>query len=139
MDMSNVPKSFWHSLSFCMVVATLGLLFIAYKSSSVSIEIADAKINLSSALVTAKEIKSDLEAENERLKKANEQFQARISEIGGELAKVGRDSTADLKELLKGKPLGGENSVVRKQVVDPELFKSLEAQIQQVQGTVKAK
>lgn len=139
MDMSNVPKSFWHSLSFCIVVATLGLLFIAYKSSSVSIEIADAKINLSSALVTAKEIKSDLEAENERLKKANEQFQMRISEISGELAKVGRDSTADLKELLKEKPLGEENTVVRKQVVDPELFKSLEAQIQQVQGTVKVK
>jgi hypothetical protein len=65
----QIPKSFWHALSFCMVVATVGLVYIAYRLSSVSIEIADAKINLSAAPTTVKDIKSDLEAENVRLKK----------------------------------------------------------------------
>ncbi len=71
MDMASVPRSFWHALSFCMVAATLGLLFIAQSSSNVSIEIANAKIELSSAISQVKDIKSDLKAENTRLVKAN--------------------------------------------------------------------
>lgn len=59
MDTSNIPKSFWHALSFCMVTATLSIIFIAYRSSAVSIEIANAKISLSSAIGTVKDITSD--------------------------------------------------------------------------------
>lgn len=75
MDISNIPRTFWHSLSFCMVVSTVGLLVIAYKASSVSIKIANAKIELSSAVSQTKEIKADLEAESARMITATRLFQ----------------------------------------------------------------
>ena len=75
MDISNIPKSFWYALSFCMVAATLGILFIAYKSSSVSIEIANAKIKLSSAIEKTKEVRNRLQIENEKLQQTNADLQ----------------------------------------------------------------
>jgi hypothetical protein len=92
MELSQVPKTFWHALSFCMVVATLGFVFIAYRASSVSIEIANAKINLSSALATVKDIQNDLATENERLKKANEDLQAQVTKPNGDVPKVTNES-----------------------------------------------
>jgi len=79
MDISYIPKSFWHALSFCMIIATLGFLYIAYVSGSVSIEIANAKIELSSAISQVKDIKGDLVEENERLVKANNIMKNKIS------------------------------------------------------------
>lgn len=80
MDLAHIPRSFWHALSACMLMSTIGLLMIAYRSATVSIEIADAKINLSSAMATAKEIKSELQSENERLQAANEQLQKAVQD-----------------------------------------------------------
>ncbi|TBW08562.1 hypothetical protein E0E52_08675 [Azotobacter chroococcum] len=139
MDTSNIPKTFWHALSICMMAATFGIIFIAYRSSTVSIEIANAKINLSSALATVKDIKGDLEAENERLKKVNEELQAKLQSADSDVAKVIRDPGigVDLKEILKGIPLGGDNSVVRR--VDPRLFEDLGTKIQQVEKAVQQK
>jgi len=79
MDIKNIPTSFWHAVSFCMIVATLGLLFIAYASSSVSIEIANAKIELSSAISQTKDIKNDLANENQRLVEANERLAEKVA------------------------------------------------------------
>jgi septal ring factor EnvC (AmiA/AmiB activator) len=81
METSNIPRFFWIALSFCMVVATLGLLGIAWQSTSVSFEIADAKITMSSALADVKEIKSDLEIENKRLIEEKESLENLLSEL----------------------------------------------------------
>lgn len=67
METSNIPRFFWISLSFCMVVATLGVLGIAWQSTSISIEVANTKINMSTALSDMRDIKNELELENEKL------------------------------------------------------------------------
>ena len=64
-----------------MLSATFGLLFIAYQSTNVSIEIANTKIELSSALSKTREIKSDLEEENERLREASAFLEDKVREL----------------------------------------------------------
>jgi len=81
MEASNIPRFFWISLSFCMVVATLGLLGIAFQSATVSIEIADAKITMSSVLADVKEIRSGLELENMILLKEKEALENLLTEL----------------------------------------------------------
>jgi hypothetical protein len=81
MEASNIPRFFWISLSFCMVVATLGILGIALQSATVSIEIADAKITMSSALADVKEIKTDLELENMKLQKEKEALEILLTDL----------------------------------------------------------
>lgn len=140
MDTSNIPKAFWYSLSLCMVIATLGLLYIAYQSSSVSIEIANAKIELSSALSTTKEIKSELERENERLKQANQLLQARFTEWatkGKQTADAngGGEST----KAPQAKPLEIEKPIVRSSIIKPETFEKLDRKIEQAQQGIMKK
>jgi hypothetical protein len=83
-----------------MVVGTLGLLLIAYKASSVSIEIANTKIELLAAVSQTKEIRDNLEAESQRLASANKLFQENIDT----LAKSAKASPSALhiEELTKG-------------------------------------
>jgi len=133
MEISSIPKTFWHALSFCMVIATLGILYIAYQSSSVSIEIANAKITLSSALATSKEIKSALENENERLKKANEVLISQTKDISG---RPDKSIKIDLGGLAESIPAKASESFTGKQVVDSEVFKKLDMQLQQVQTAI---
>ena len=63
MDTNNIPRSFWHACSFAIICTTVGLVFIAWKSSNVSIEIANMKIQLSSALSSVKQVRAELEGE----------------------------------------------------------------------------
>ncbi len=100
MDTSNVPKTFWYSLSFCMVAGTIGLLFIAYRASSVSIEIANTKIELLSAVSQTKEIKAALEAESKRLSSANRLFQEKVAAL--EKSTKNSPSALPIEELTKG-------------------------------------
>ena len=53
MELQNIPKTFWHSLSLAILVVSSGLTYIAYRSSNVSIELANAKINLSSEVASS--------------------------------------------------------------------------------------
>ena len=72
MDVSNVPRTFWHAISLSIIFLTGGFLFIAYKSANVSIEIANTKINLTKAHMETKSIKELLEAEAKRLERQGE-------------------------------------------------------------------
>lgn len=49
MDLTHIPKSFWHALSISIVALTFGFLIIAYRSSTISIEVANTKIALTKA------------------------------------------------------------------------------------------
>ncbi|HIJ79222.1 MAG: hypothetical protein OEY01_09415 [Desulfobulbaceae bacterium] len=53
MDIQQIPKTFWHSLSIALLVVSTGLTYVAYKSSTVSIEFANAKINFSSEIASS--------------------------------------------------------------------------------------
>lgn len=139
MDISNIPRTFWHALSICMLVATFGLIMIAYQASTVSIEIADAKISLSSAIATAKDIKSDLEKENERLMKVNDDLKAQLQKASREVAKINQDHKigSELNKILKEKTLAVENSSAHR--VDPKVFEQLDKKIQKAQNAIDSK
>lgn len=49
MEDKNIPFFFWYCLSICMVAATFGLLYLGFLSSSISIEVADTKIEMKKA------------------------------------------------------------------------------------------
>jgi len=137
MDAANIPKSFWYALSFCMIVATLGLVYIAYRSTSVSIEIADAKINLSSAFGQVQDIKANLEAENQRLIQANAELQDRLKNVNAELARLSKNAKANpnLKMMLKQYTVTRPATVIKP--IDPKIFESLSLKLKQVESAIR--
>lgn len=117
MDISQIPRSFWHALSFCMVSATLGLLYIAHASSSVSIEIANAKIELSSAISQAKDIKNKLADENKRLVLANTLLKEKIQSLEEQATQSSKGISL---EDLKSHGIGGNGiSDISRLITDP--------------------
>lgn len=132
MDISSIPKTFWHALSLSLLIATGGLVYIAYQSSTVSIEIANAKIQLSSAITETKGIKSDLEIENKRLRQAAEELSNKILLLEEMVASSSQPSfTAET--LRKLKPLGEENGKIPTLTIPPERFKEFDSRIEQAQ------
>ncbi len=87
MDLQHIPRTFWHSLSIAVVVISVGLTYIAYRSSSVSIELANAKINLSS------EVASSTIALNAALEEAKQAKQAADSKYQALLLRYQRLET----------------------------------------------
>ena len=92
MDLQHIPKTFWHSLSLAVVVISVGLTYIAYRSSNVSIELANAKINLSSevasstialnaALEEARQAKREADSKYSALQQQYERLKQHISAI----------------------------------------------------------
>ncbi|MBA1145845.1 hypothetical protein H0Z60_02115 [Ectothiorhodospiraceae bacterium WFHF3C12] len=136
MDISHIPRSFWHAISFCLVTGTLGFLWIAYSATNVSLEIADAKIELSSAIAQAKDIRGELRADKSRLLEANELLREKIERLETMVdAKTGGLSLEDLKT---NGILGGDNSEIRKLIKDPssEGFEDLDKKIQDAEQLI---
>lgn len=139
METANIPKMFWYALSFCMIVATLGLVYIAYRSTTVSIEIADAKINLSSALGQVQDIKADLEKENQRLIQANADLQTRLNKVNAEMARLSNSAKAksntNLNTIIKNYTAGKSGTVIKP--IDPKIFESITAKLKQAERVIK--
>lgn len=127
MDTSTIPRFFWISLSFCMIVATLGILAIASQSASVSIEIADAKITMSSALADVKEIKSNLEFENQKLLKEKEALENLLEELN--------QTQDDPKNILQAhlKDFTIKSSFPERE----DRFRDLDVKIQSMEKTIR--
>lgn len=138
MEATQIPKSFWHALSFCMVTATLGILYIAQSSSSVSIEIANAKIELSSAISQVKDIKSELADENERLVEANKLMKEKIKLLE---EKAIKSATGISLNDLKSQGISEtENSGISKYLRDPKKstwLKEMDTKIYAVEQVLK--
>lgn len=67
----NIPRTFWHVTSGCMVLIVLTMVFIALKSTSVSVEIADTKIQLNGTI-------NDIAKAHEDLKAKQAEFDAMV-------------------------------------------------------------
>jgi DNA repair exonuclease SbcCD ATPase subunit len=78
MDLQYIPKTFWHALSAAVLIVSTGLTYIAYQSSTISIELANAKINLSSEVTSSRLALNDALDEAQ---KAKEDAQARYEEL----------------------------------------------------------
>jgi hypothetical protein len=74
MEISNIPKVFWYSLSISILALTFGLLFIDYRSTSISIEVANTKIALSQALSDTEKVASTLKQEAQSLEVAQKEL-----------------------------------------------------------------
>lgn len=80
MSIQYIPRGFWHSLSFAIVVLSVGLVYIAYRASSVSLETeygrldltrVQTSLDLSLALEEIKELKSQLEKQRSEIAEHN--------------------------------------------------------------------
>jgi hypothetical protein len=76
MEITNIPKSFWHAVSISIISLTFGFLFIAYRSTSISIEIANTKIALTQAAVNVERASSALQDQVAAVQKEQLQQQA---------------------------------------------------------------
>ncbi len=95
MDISNIPKTFWYSASFCIVLLTISFVVIAWKSTSLTIEIANAKIGLSQAATRTEEVVNkqlrvaeELDEERNQLESLREEILQLASQVG---SKPGRE------------------------------------------------
>lgn len=132
MTPTNIPRFFWISLSFCMIVATLGLLGIAWQSTSISIEIANAKINLSKAISEVRQIKNELETEQERLM---EEKRA-LNDLLNNLDKVSANSS-ETEELLKS--YLSDKRTPWPTVLEKQRFNQLDHQLLNLEKTLNIK
>ena len=113
MDIQQIPKTFWHAVSLAVIVVSCGLTFIAYQASSVSIEIANAKITLSSEVATsqvalksaldqARQAKLDVEQTYAELQSQYQQLQKIIAQAernnNSERTSVNREVLEELKQ-----------------------------------------
>ncbi|NMC49775.1 MAG: hypothetical protein GYA47_10185 [Desulfovibrio sp.] len=115
LERPNIPVFFWYSLSVCMLLATAVLLIIAYRSSSISIEVASAKINLSSAIESVKDAKQQLEEQNailqEKYKKLHEEYSSLVEKMNDDkkqetkIPVPGGDVNSDMFQGKRGIPL----------------------------------
>jgi malate synthase len=81
MQTSQIPKTFWHTVSVSLLAATVVLLYIALRSTSISIEIANAKINLNTAISETEQLNQELREQNEALLAAKEELQRKYEEL----------------------------------------------------------
>jgi len=115
-----------------MIVATLGLLGIAWQSTSISIEIANAKINLSKAISEVRQIKNELETEQERLM---EEKRA-LNDLLNNLEKVSATSS-ETEELLKS--YLSDKRTPWPTVLEKQRFNQLDHQLLNLEKTLNIK
>ena len=138
MDTENIPRIFWHALSFCMVIATVGLLFIAYQSTTISLDTANTKTGLSTARSETKDIKAELQVENERLKKANKLLEEQIAMLERSVSDNG-GPTVSAAELARIKALSDTRTSTQPSVIPESRFKELDDRLDMVQQSIQQK
>lgn len=78
MDIQSIPRTFWHSISLAILIVSAGLTHVAYKSSDVSIELANAKIDLSSEVASSTIALKNALTQAKKAKEATEQKYATL-------------------------------------------------------------
>jgi hypothetical protein len=81
MDISNIPKTFWYSVSFCIIFLTISFVVIAWKSTSLTIEIANTKIGLSQAATRTEVVNEQLRGIAEELDDERKELQSLREEV----------------------------------------------------------
>lgn len=44
MNLESIPKTFWHSVSICLLIVTCGLTYVAYKSENFTLQYNEMKL-----------------------------------------------------------------------------------------------
>ncbi len=101
MEASQIPRTFWHTVSASLLAATVVLLYIALKSTSISIEIANAKISLNTAISETEQLNQELREQNEALIGAKEELERKYNEL---VSSVGPRETISRRQLEQFNP-----------------------------------
>ncbi|SRR6266571_884940 len=94
MDLARIPNSFWNSLSFAVVALTIGLLVFGYRSTTISIEIADTKIGLNQSVNDMERINAELQQKAESLQQAKAELQGRVEQLNAEISRLNSEAAA---------------------------------------------
>ncbi|MDJ0733017.1 MAG: hypothetical protein QNJ47_02860 [Nostocaceae cyanobacterium] len=84
MDISKIPLVFWYSLSVSMLSFSTGITLSSLFASTVSVEVANSKINLSKNINDVKMINNELKMKAEQLEnieKAYKELQSKYDKI----------------------------------------------------------
>lgn len=100
MDISNIPKPFWYSVSFCIVFLTISFVVIAWKSTSLTIEIANAKVSLSQAATHTEIANKQLMNVAEELYEERAQLESLREEILELASHAGSESNREIASVL---------------------------------------
>lgn len=100
MDISNIPKPFWYSVSFCIVFLTISFVVIAWKSTSLTIEIANAKVSLSQAATRTEIANKQLRNVAEELYEERAQLESLREEILQLASHAGSESNREIASVL---------------------------------------
>ena len=101
MDISQIPKAFWYSISFSIVIIALTFSWAAYNSRGMTIEIANAKVAISGQLSDIDKINNQLQLQSEQLEKTKKSLEEKIKNLETRQAKSTPTKAVDLKLFLK--------------------------------------
>lgn len=113
METSQIPKTFWYTLSISILASTVVLLYIALRSTNISIEIANTKIVLNRAI-------SELEEQHEALIEAKEELQLNYDNYNEIVTTLKKNNTLPDTGLNQLTPL---NSQLDNLKISQERFK----------------
>lgn len=97
MDLAQIPKIFWYSVSAAIIVVTITFSWTAFQSRGMTIEIANAKIAVTGQLGELERINEDLKAQLATLKKAKQELENRLARLERE----GNSNSTELRSLLE--------------------------------------
>ena len=81
MENLDIPRSFWHVVSVCLLAATGVFLYIAVNSPTLTIEVANAKINLNRTISETEGLIQHIQLEYDTLAEANQDLQEKYDEL----------------------------------------------------------
>ena len=99
MDISSIPKVFWYSLSISLLSVTTGLTISSIFATSVSVEVANSKINLSKNINSVQRINQDLKIKVEELEEIDKAYKELQQKYNKLLKSKKTSVTEELREL----------------------------------------
>jgi preprotein translocase subunit SecF len=100
MNLENAPRFFWAALSVSLLMLTAGLLLLAYRASSVSVEFADAKVQFANDKIEVAEIVADTKSQIEQLQMQNQELLTVKSNLEARLRQLQSDSPTVRTQLV---------------------------------------
>lgn len=99
MDISSIPKVFWYSLSISLLSLTTGLTISSIFATSVSVEVANSKINLSKNINSVQRINQELKIKVEELEQIDSAYKELEQKYNQLLKSTKPSVTQELREL----------------------------------------
>ena len=97
MDIAQIPRVFWYSVSAAIIVVTITFSWTAFQSRGMTIEIANAKIAVTGQLGELERINEDLKTQLATLKKAKQELETKLARMERE----GNSDSTQLRSLLE--------------------------------------